>query len=45
MFFLTMTDAGEPGLKGDTLCLSLLDGAYSGYSNCGPIGEGNIQVR
>jgi hypothetical protein len=44
-FFLSVQDNGEPGIQGDVFCISLLDGAHDGYSNCGPIGGGNIQVH
>jgi hypothetical protein len=44
-FILTVEDNGEPGIQGDVFCLQLIDGAYSGYANCRPMGGGNIQVH
>ena len=44
-FFVTLTDAGNPGLKGDQFSLLLLGGDYDGYSNTAPLGGGNIKVR
>ena len=44
-FMLRVRDAGEPGRPGDLFCVSLIDGAYDAYRNCGALGGGNIQVH
>lgn len=43
--FINVTDLGEPGINGDRLCVSLTGGPYHGYSNCGTIQGGNLQVQ
>jgi hypothetical protein len=45
VFMLRVGDAGEPGRTGDLFCVSLIDGAYDAYRNCGALGGGNIQVH
>jgi hypothetical protein len=45
LFELSVTDGGEPGPSNeDHVCLDLESGAYPGYSNCGDVQGGNIQV-
>jgi hypothetical protein len=41
---LEVTDAGEPGINGDQVAISLSGGRYSGYSNSGIVEGGNVQV-
>jgi hypothetical protein len=45
VFLVTVTDGGEPGQLDDAFCIQLIDGRYDGYTNCRPLGGGNIQVR
>jgi hypothetical protein len=43
-FTLFLTDAGEPGINGDTVTIFLSGGQYNEYTNTGTIQGGNIQV-
>jgi hypothetical protein len=42
---LAVLDAGEPGINGDQVFISLDGGRYSGYSNFGTVQGGNVQVN
>jgi hypothetical protein len=42
---LEVTDAGEPGINGDFVMISLFDGPHSGYTNSGFVQGGNVQVH
>jgi hypothetical protein len=44
-FELDVDDNGEPGSNGDTVCIQLFGGLYDGYTNCGTIQGGNVQVK
>lgn len=43
---ITVEDHGEPGpSNGDQICVTLTGGPFDGYTNCGTISGGNIQVQ
>jgi hypothetical protein len=42
-FAVGVADAGEPGIDGDEICVSLAGGIV--YLNCGSVRGGNIQVH
>jgi hypothetical protein len=44
-FEANVTDNGEPGINGDSICVALQGGPHNGYTNCGVIEGGNIQVQ
>jgi hypothetical protein len=41
---LEVTDAGEPGINGDKVTISLFGGPHGGYTNTGTVQGGNVQV-
>ena len=45
-YIISFSDQGEPGpSSGDSFCLFLDGGPYSGYENCKPLSGGNIQMH
>jgi hypothetical protein len=42
---VVLTDAGHPGIGEDMICVTLSDGAHSGYEHCGAVQGGNINVH
>jgi len=42
---LEVLDAGEPGINGDQVGISLDEGLYDGYTNSGTVEGGNVQVH
>lgn len=42
---LSFYDGGQPGSGDDELCVTLIGGAFDGYTSCNTLAGGNIKVK